>query len=206
MNYEKLKEAEANFLQLYPEGFADPAIEVIRKKHNVDRLVQFAQQELTRTNCNKPHHIADTLTKIISRSSMVSRFEKPPFKEFINSLSSDEKEALAFAIEQRLFGKKQQGFETILGMLAHYKIAKWAVVSAVPFYFAPKREVFVKPTTAKRIIAALEVEGLSYKPTPSWDFYKGYRNLLTDIKKQVDPSLAPNNAALSGFLMMSFND
>lgn len=206
MNFDKIKEAEANFLQLYPKGFADPAMEAIRKKHNVDKLVQFAQQELTRTHCNKPHHVADTLIKIISRSSMVSRFEKPPFKDFINSLTSDEKEALAFAVEQRLFGKKRQGFETIQGMLAHYKIAKWAIVTAVPFYVAPRREVFVKPTTAKRIIAALDVEQLSYKPTPSWEFYKGYQKLLADIKKQVNPSLAPNYAALSGFLMMSFND
>ncbi len=206
MNYDKIKEAEANFLQLYPKGFADPAMETIRKKHNVDKLVEFAQHELTRTNCNKPHHVADTLLKIVSRSSMVSRFEKPPFKAFINSLSSDEKEALAFAIEQRLFGKKQQGFETIQGMLAHYKIGKWAIVSAIPFYVAPRREVFVKPTTAKRIITALQVEDLVYRPTPSWEFYRGYQKLLADIKKQVDSSLAPNNAALSGFLMMSFRD
>jgi len=206
MNYDKLKEVEANFLQLYPKGFADPAMEPVRKKHNVDKLVEFAQQELTRINCNKPHHIADSLLKIISRSSMVSRFEKPPFKEFINSLSSDDKEVLAFAIEQRLFGKKQQGFETIQGILAAYKLAKWSIVSAFPFYYAPRREVFVKPTTARRIIAALDVEDLVYKPTPSWEFYKGYRKLLADIKKQVDPALAPNNAALSGFLMMSFRD
>jgi len=203
MNYEVLLEAEASFLQMYPKGFADPALEPVRKKHNVDKLVEFTQQNLTQTACNKPHFVADTLVTIISRSSMVSRFEKPPFKQFINSLTSNDREALAFALEQRLFGRKQQGFETIVGMLAHYKLAKWAVVSAVPFYFAPRREVFVKPTTAKRILAALEIEDIQYKPTPSWEFYKGYRKLLTDIRKQIDPSLAPNNAALSGFLMMT---
>lgn len=205
MNYEKLKEAEASFLQLYPKGFADEAMQDIRKKHNVDKLVAFAQGSVTKTNCNKPEFISDCLLKIVSRSSMVSRFEKPPFKDFIGSLSSDEKEALAYAVEQRLFGAKKQGFETILGMLAHYKLAKWAIISALPFYVAPRREVFVKPTTAKRIINALEVDGLQYKPTPSWQFYRDYQKLLVDIKKHTDPSLHPNNAALSGFLMMSFN-
>lgn len=203
MNHEKLHEAEANFLQAYPAGFADPAMRAIRKKHNVDRLVAFAQANLTRVDCNRPDFVAEILFKIVSRSSMVSRFEKPQFREFLGSLSSDQKRVLAHAVEQRLHGRKQQGFDEILGMLLHYKIAKWAVISAVPFYFAPRREVFVKPTTAKGILTFLEVEDLQYAPTPSWEFYKGYRSLLARVKKQVSPSLSPNYAALSGFLMMS---
>ena len=203
MNLKKLHEAEANFLLRYPEGFADPGIKSIRKKHNVDKVVEFAQENLSKAHCNKPQHVADTLWKIVSRSSMVSRFEKPPFRAFIDALGSDEKEALAYAIEQLLHGKKQQGFEAYLGMLAHHKIAKWAVISAVPFYYAPKREAFVKPTTAKGIIRYLEVEDLKYQPTPNWAFYKGYRALLAKIRKEVHAGLSPNNAALSGFMMMS---
>lgn len=34
-------------------------------------------------------------------------------------------------------------------------------------------------------------------------FYEGYRDLILDMKSKVDPSLAPSNAAFSGFLMMS---
>ena len=128
---------------------------------------------------------------------MVSRFEKPRFREFLDSLSSEQNKLLAHAVEQRLFGRKRQGFETMLEMLAHYRIAKWAVISAVPFYFAPRREVFVKPTTAKGIL------GLRYGAMPSWQFYTGYRDVLAEVKRRVHPSLSPNNAALSGFLMMS---
>ena len=203
MNHEKLREAEATFLQVYPRGFADPGIQAIRRKHNVTTLIAFAQANLTKASCNRPEFIAETMLKIVSRSSMVSRFEKPRFKDFLTSLSSDEKRALAYAVEQRLFGRKQQGFEELLGMLLHHKVAKWAVISAVPFYFSPRREAFVKPTTAKRILASLEVQGLRYNATPSWEFYKGYRDLLTEIRKRISPSLSPNNAALSGFLMMT---
>ncbi len=88
-------------------------------------------------------------------------------------------------------------------MFSHHRMAKWSVISVVPFYFAPQKEVFVKPTTAKGILAYLNVDELQYKPTPSWEFYKGYQKLLADIKAQVAPSLSPNNAALSGFLMSS---
>ncbi len=204
MNFKKLKEAEARFLQRYPGGFADPGMVSIKKKHDIDKLAKFAQQSLTRANFNRPEFIAETLVKIVSRSSMVSRFEKPKFRDFIKSLNSYEKRALADAFEKRLYGRqKQRGFEEILGMLSHHRLAKWAVISVVPFYFAPGKEAFVKPTTAKGILAYLEVDSLVYKPTPSWAFYKGYLSLLRDIKKQVAPSLSPNNAALSGFLMTS---
>lgn len=204
MNIEKLRQAEASFLQRYPGGFADPGLEPIKKKHNVDKLTEFARQNLTRAHFSRPGLIADTLLKVVSRSSMVSRFEKPKFRDFIGALNSHEKQALADSFEKRLYGRhKRQGFEEILGMLSHHQLAKWAVISVVPFYFSPHKEAFVKPTTAKGILAYLEVEDLVYRPTPSWAFYQGYQKLLTEIRKQVVPTLSPNNAALTGFLMNS---
>ena len=204
MDIEKLRQAEADFLQRYPGGFADPGMAAIKKKHNVDKLTEFTQANLTKANFNRPEFIAETLLKIVSRSSMVSRFEKPRFRDFIGALNSHEKQALADAFEKRLYGRqKQRGFEEFLGMLSHHRLAKWAVISVVPFYFSPEKEVFVKPTTAKGILAFLEIKNLEYRPTPSWEFYKGYQRLLVEIKKQVAPTLSPNNAALSGFLMSS---
>ena len=204
MNYQKLKEAEAGFLQRYPEGFADPEMETVKKKHNVDKLTQFTQDNLSKANFNRPEFIAETLVKIVSRSSMVSMFEKPKFRDFVKSLNSHEKQALADAFEKRLYGRqKQRGFDEILGMLSHHKIARWSLISVVPFYFAPTKEAFVKPTTAKGILSYLEIEDLEYKPTPTWAFYTRYRSLLGDIKKQIAPSLSPNYAALTGFLMVS---
>jgi hypothetical protein len=205
MNLDKLKHAEAQFLARYPDGFNDPGMAAIKKKHNVDKLVEFAQSNLTRAHFNQPGNLADTVLKVVSRSSMVSRFEKPAFRDFIGSLNTHEKQALADALEMRLYGRsKQRGFDQLLGMLTPYKLAKWAVISVVPFYFSPHKEVFVKPTTAKGILAYLEIEDLHYKPAPSWEFYRGYQSLMRDIRQQVSPSLAPNNAALSGFLMSSF--
>ena len=204
MNYQKLKEAEAGFLQRYPDGFSDPAMATIKKKHNIEKLSDFARENLSRAKFNRPEHIAETLVKIVSRSSMVSMFEKPKFRDFVKALNSQEKQALADAVEKRLYGRQnQRGFEELLGMLAHHKIAKWSVISVVPFYFAPAKEAFVKPTTAKGILAYLEIEDLVYKPTPSWAFYQGYLKLLKDIERQVAPSLSTNYAALTGFMMVS---
>jgi hypothetical protein len=47
---------------------------------------------------------------------------------------------------------------------------------------------------------------LVYKPTPTWDFYTAYRDLINHAKTQVDSSLSPSNAAFSGFLMMAMEN
>ena len=203
MNLDKLKEVESTFLMRYPLGFDDPGLVPIKKKHNVDKLISLAQTNLTQLNCNQPHFVANTLVDIVCRSSMVSRFEKPPFRDVLNSLDSYEKETLTFAVEQRLYGNRRKGFDLMVGLLTPYKLAKWSIVSAMPFYFSPRREAFVKPTTAKNIIEFLEVKDLIYSPTPSWKFYKGYRKLIMEIKKHVHRSLSPNSAALTGFLMIT---
>lgn len=202
MNVQKLKEAEALFLARFPGGFDDPGLAKIRKSHNVDRLAEFARANVTERALSRPDEFTGVLEAIVGRSSMVSRFEKPPFKRFLGALTSRERERLARAFRKRLFGtKKREGFDEIVEILARYKLARWSLVSAVPFYFAPAKEAFVKPTTAKRIVEYLAVESLHYHARPNWEFYEGYRKLILKIKKHVDSSLTPNNAAVTGFLM-----
>ncbi len=53
------------------------------------------------------------------------------------------------------------------------------------------------------MINKYELEGLTYKPRPSYDFFVKYRQAINEMKQKVDASLAPNNAAFSGFLMMT---
>jgi len=205
MNVEKLRRAEAGFLEIYPLGFDDPAIQPIRRKHNVQRLVRYAGDALTRERCHRPQAVCDAMLAIIARSSMVARFDKPRFRDFIASLAAGERETLAYAVEQRLYGRRRHGFELMQGLLTPYKLARWPVITALPFYHAPRREAFVKPTTVKRILGWLEVEDLHYQPTPSWAFYRGFQRLLVAIRREVSPSLSPTNAALTGFLMMSLS-
>jgi hypothetical protein len=204
MNIRRLKEAEAAFLEHFPLGFRDPGMEPIRKRHNVDKLVEFSQANISELALSRPNEFLDTVVKIIGRSSMVSRFEKAPFRDFIAALTSKDKRFLAEAFRKRLFGRrKREGFDEIVGLLARYKLARWSLVSAVPFYFAPKKEAFVKPTTAKKIIALLEIDGVDYRARPDWAFYDGYRKTILEIKKHLDPSLTPNNAAITGLLMFA---
>jgi len=205
MNLKKLQLAEAHFLQQYPGGFDHPDMLKIGKKHPVDKMSNFAQEIFKKKNFNDPITLLANLVKLVSRSSMVSMFEKPKFRDYIASLSHSDQFAMVAGYKKFFYGNQQKGFNQILDILSDGKLARWSLMTIPLIYFDLEKEVFVKPTTAKAIINQLELEHLIYKPRPSWEFYRDFRSTIIELQSLVDPSLAPNNAAFTGFLMMSFN-
>ena len=206
MNLKRLKQAEAEFLARYPGGFNHPDMVTIGKKHNVGKMTEQAKELLSKKAFQKTGPVLDSLIKIVSRSSMVSMFEKPKFRDYVNGLDRDEREALAMGFQLLLHGKQQRGFEIVIDILARGKLAKWSLITICPNYMKPLDQVFVKPTTAKNVIKYLELENLDYKPRPSWAFYEEFRSQILAMKEKVDPSISPSNAAFTGFLMMSLGD
>ncbi|MDG1164549.1 MAG: hypothetical protein P8P26_03520 [Porticoccaceae bacterium] len=203
LNKQKLKLAEAHFLQCYPGGFANPEMQAIGKKHRVDKMTVLAQESFSEIALGNINVSAENMVKVVSRSSMVSMFEKPKFRDFVGCLNTGDREFMVKSLEQMLHGQQQAGFEAMVDILQTGKLAKWSILTIIPAYFSPTVDVFVKPTTAKNVIRHFEVEELFYKPLPSWSFYTGYRDLINSAKRQVDSGLSPSNAAFSGFLMIS---
>ncbi len=206
MNLERLHEAEAAFFGRYPGGFADPELQAVRKRHNVDRLSELARESFPKQRFVRPGAVLDDAVRIIGRSSMVSMFEKPKFRDFVAGLDADVRDALGTALKQMLHGRggsPRRGFETMVDLLLEARLAKWSLVSAIPYYFHPQRELFMQPNTVKGIVATFELDVPPYRACPYWDFYAAYREQILAMREQVSPELAPNNAAFSGFLMMS---
>ncbi len=201
---QRLRAAEADFLARYPKGFADPEMAKIGKKHRMAPMIDFAKENFSeQALAGNVHIAADNMVKAVSRSSMVSLFEKPKFRDFVKAMDEHEKAFMVQALSQMLHGKQAAGFEAMVDLLKTGKLAKWSLVTIIPTYYKPTREVFVKPTTAKGVLAFFDIEDPVYHPTPTWDFYRKYRKLINDAKKQVDKNLSPSNAAFSGFLMMT---
>jgi len=139
----------------------------------------------------------------VSRSSMVSMFGKAKFRYWANSLPGADVDRLSEAFHAQLYGDQQLGSEQVLDLLRQQKLAKWSLLTILPNYVYPDDQVFVKPTTAKGVIAHFELPELVYKPQPSWSFYAAYRAHILAMKEHVDPTLRGSNAAFCGFLMMS---
>jgi hypothetical protein len=206
MNVEKLIQAEEAFLSRYPGGFDNPEITAIRKKkHNVDKMIVFTQESFAKSNFKIPDRILQNMIKVVSRSSVISVFEKSKFRDFVRTVSPEDRKCLAGGLEKLLHADERAGFETILDLLKNGKLAKWSLMTICQTYFHPQRDVLVKPATVKGIIEYFELKDLHYKPTPIWTFYAAYRSTIHEMKSKVDQSLSPSNAAFSWFLLLSFH-
>jgi hypothetical protein len=201
VNLIRLKKAQADFFDRFPGGFDNPELIRIRKHHRLERMFATAQDIFAESNFKFPELIVENTIKIVIQSSLISRFEKPKFRDFAYALLPKEKDRFAKSLEELLHGNEQTGFETLGEMLQTWKLAKWSLMTICQAYYYPQTEVFVKPTTTKNIIRYFELNDLHYYPTPTWDFYEQYRATINEMKTIVDLSLSPNSIAFTGFLM-----
>ncbi|HMQ11321.1 MAG TPA: hypothetical protein PKC21_05320 [Oligoflexia bacterium] len=202
MNLKKLKSYEKQFFMRYPGGFENPEMQEIAKKHKMPKMMDFVKSTFAKQNFDDVELLIANFTKLVGQSSMVSVFEKAKLRDHLKSMYHEDKQILCQGLYQLLHGKMQLGFEIIIDQLEKVKLAKWTILTALPVYYKPKKEYFIKPTTVKKIIHNFELD-LVYKPLPSWSFYKNIRSHLDQMKKQVDARLSPSNAAFTGFLMMT---
>ncbi|MGB1256006.1 MAG: hypothetical protein ACPG51_09070 [Thiolinea sp.] len=203
MKLDKLLELQGQFLADYPEGFNDPEMQKVRKKHNVDKLTEQAQDAFTEAKFGDPEAVIQSMIQIVGRSSMVSMFEKPRFRDAVGTSLPETRELMVDGLYEFLHGNQEKGFNILLEELVTMKLAKWSLISILPFYYAPTENWFIKPNTTKAILKHFEIESLVYKPRPSYAFYRDYSALLTEMKDNADPNLGVNNAAFTGFLMMT---
>lgn len=206
MNKAKLKEAEERFFMRYPGGFHHPEMLQIVKKHKVEKMKKLAQDSFSLDQFKSAEKIVESMYKVVSQSSLISIFEKPKFRDVVKSISDNEKEHLAHGLKEFLHGDQAFGFRLITGLLQEYKLAKWPLVTVCSVYYRPNVEVFIKPTTVKGVIKYFELEGLKYNPTPTFEFYQAYREQIMQMKQEVGVSLQVDNAAFSGFLMISMEN
>ena len=155
MNLERLYTAQAVFLDRYPGGFAHPDMIEIGKKHRVDKIAEQTQSLLAKPVFKSQAQALENIVKTVTRSSMVSMFEKPKFRDYVNGLSRDDRADLAEGFRKMLHGNQEKGFNEVLDILSEGKLAKWSLMTICSLYMHPEVDVFVKPTTTKRVISYL---------------------------------------------------
>lgn len=118
-------------------------------------------------------------------------------------MNGSQKKQLVSSIGELIHGDEEKGFNELLELLVYYKMGKWTLMTVFRCYYYPDNDLLYKPTTVKGVINKFELEGLVYKPRPSYDFFVKYRDAINEMKTYIDPSLKSSNAAFSGFLMMT---
>lgn len=204
MNTRKLRKLEKEFLSKYPEGFDSPEMRKKGKKHNIHKLEDYIHNVCSEENLKRGNKAFSEVMKVISKCSMVSVFEKMRFRDFLGDLDKTEKIEFLEAISELIHGNEKVGFNSLISILTPYKLAKWPIITAWRAYYNSDYDVFVKPTTVKKILSYLEIKDIKYTPRVNYGFYKRYRDYLNKMKVEIKTeSLKPNNPAFSGFLMLT---
>lgn len=202
MNLKKLSIIEEHFFEIYPKGFDDEGLAKIVKRHNVAKLTAFSHEVFAKEKFSNSQQIVEDMVKIVSRSSLISLFEKPKFRDAVRSMSIERKDMLSIGLYEILHGSYKKGFNIMLNIFIEEKLAKWSLMTVIPYYYAPKKNLFIKPTTTKNVLKYFEIEEIVYKPRPSYTFYSKYKKILAQFKKEVNKKLSDDNAKFTGFLMM----
>ena len=205
MDTKVLKAAEKRFLKKYPGGFAHPDLVLVGKKHKLEQHEAWAKENFAKKKFDDPKQIVADMTRLVSRASMVSMFEKPKFRDAVARLGKKDAQVWSDALYELLHGKQKGGFEALVEALDEVRLAKWTLATVFQSYYRPKKEVFVKPTTAKLIVDKLDLD-LKYQSMPTWAFYRDFRKAVMAMRAKTNKSLAPNNPAYCGFLMMTLGD
>lgn len=203
MNIEKLKQLEDEFLRRYPLGFDDPELMAVARKHKVEEMKNFVYFHFSKENFDDPTAISNAFTKLIGKSSLVSTFEKVKYKNSVKLFHHEEIETLSNSLWEILYGDQRLGFNQIVLLLATFDLAKWPILTVLGLYFNGDYEVLVKPTTVKGVLNYLEVTDIKYTSKPNYDFYVQYRTLINDLKVLTGKSIATDNGAYCGFLMIT---
>ncbi|MBF0521406.1 MAG: hypothetical protein HQK92_16970 [Nitrospirae bacterium] len=157
MNISKLKQAEQDFFDIYPDGFSNPIMQQIAKKHKPVQMTELASKLFDKANFENPLDIVSAMIQVVTRSSLISIFEKPKFRDSAKILPSYMQEQMANALYKFLYSNQDSGFELLVKALKNIKLATWSLVTVCPFYVFPKTEVFMKPTTVKGVIEGLSI-------------------------------------------------
>lgn len=201
MNMEALKHYERQFYLRFPGGWDNPELVERLKKHKVKNVHEFALKVLQEDALRHPNQAIQDITKLLSKASMVSVFEKVRFRNLIKESDQLFIQDLVDAIDEMVNHDQERGFERLVGLLSPYKLAKWPIITALLFYGNPTVEVLVKPTTVKAIIKQLDLEGLQYSPKVNYPFYRAYRDTIHALSQHVKKELSITTAHFSGFLM-----
>lgn len=196
------------FLQIFPLGLNDDHFTQLAKKHkSSDKILEMVKQiDLKQFDSDSPTVIRQniaTITKLVTKSTMISTFEKLAFKNYMQNASYH---ALFLkSLKELIMHNNEDQFNDFVDVLSLQKneynanIAKWPIISFFLLYFNPNQEVLVKPTTIKKLAHFLNYE-IDYKPLPNFHTYALIRDMVMAYKRQSKICAEQNNITVQAIM------
>lgn len=201
------------FLTFFPGGFNDENFIELSKKHKAnDRIFKiiddFDIENLLEEYPPTVLKNIQIITKMVTSCSMISVFEKVAFKNYI----ADKRihETFLKALYNMLKNLNEDTFiefAYVLGMKKHEEncnIAKWPIITFFLLFFNPSEEVFIKPTTIKKVARLLDYD-IKYEATLNYQTYSLVKQMINDYKMVSKICKDQNNINVQAVMYCSLN-
>lgn len=201
------------FLNFFPEGLEDEEFINLSKKHKVNNKIFKTIEDIDIEDFLEEYPPTvkkniQLITKLVTSCSMVSVFEKMAFKNYI----ADKRlhETFLQSLYELLNNCNEDTFmefARVLGLRKHEKncnIAKWPIITFFLMFFNPDQEVFIKPTTIKKVAKLLEYD-IKYEATLNYQTYSLVRDMVTDYKKSSSLCKNENNINVQAIMYCALN-
>lgn len=210
MNLEKLKDCEERFFEYYKDGFEDEKLAKTVKLFNTIKFQTLVKNSFALENFSNIEYISQSFFEILLKSPLISFYERDLIKNALKNFTNYEKDMLSIYLKDLLYEDLEESikdsFDELVELLASKNLAKWHILTLIPYYFAPNKNYFLKPSTTRNIVKYFELENIKYKPRPSFEFYKDYTKNLQKMKNIVNPILRDDNGRFTGFLRLAMLD
>jgi hypothetical protein len=211
------EQAIAEFLSIYPKGFADPAYvgNGSGKRERASRWRAASAEWAAAMGGEEGERLLDKgdLRELVKRAVRIEKhvilvpgtFEKDALKDAF----ADPEPTKAFF--DALFGllsvpsPSRARFERLFAAVEQLEIAPalaWPVATLFPFVADPTRHVFLWPKTSCEAAGRLGCD-LRFDPAPSWATYSALRTFSTKLLQELKPSGAVDFVDVEGFLQVT---
>jgi hypothetical protein len=205
------EEALEHFIRAYPGGFHDP--NYARR----ERDWKWAKHELWRDTVSpggiatlakaSPDSAANLIEKMMRTKypMLHPQGEIVPMRDAVHrpEFTARYFSALGDLLDAPSLGStafdNYVGALTSLPLIGNGNLAKWTIVTFIPFLAQPSRHMFLKPGRTKEITRRLGVNIL-YSATPKWDTYERLLTFSNDLLEFLKPHGARDMIDVQSFI------
>ncbi len=177
------------FFSIYPDGFNDEAMLKAKKKHDDSKIIDFFANLTENDFKNKrPETLCEQISKILSKSTMISTFEKITFRNYI--ANKDIQLPFLMSLYNLIYYYNEESFNDFIDALSLLKeernafAAKWPIVTFFTYYNI-EHAFPVKPTTVKKVAKMLNFD-IEYNSRPNFTTYEKINTMYNNFKNNND--------------------
>ncbi|WP_423364389.1 hypothetical protein [Mycoplasma sp. P36-A1] len=202
------KAIDSLFLNKYPQGIDDKQFYSDNKRLLVSKKIiklvnEFNLEDLKINDRTMQQKNINFIIRIVSMTSAVSVFEKVALKNYLSDKRTWDE--FLSSLYNFITNNNEENFNYFVHILSLKKLeknsnpAKWPVITFLLRIFNADTEIFIKPTTIKKMLYLIESD-VKYVSTPNYQTYIEIKKIILDYKKQSKVVKDANNIIVQGII------